>query len=130
MNWKEYKSHVKNTDLTVGKIIRTEETKQKLCRWFYEHKMHRIAYHISPCTTTMMDARRICDSLREGIKEQKESSAFMSPAEFAERLREIDKDSCVEEFHIEADKIMCEILESLGYGEGIKIFKDHERWYS
>lgn len=54
----------------------------------------------------------------------------MTPKEFAERLKEIDKEGSIEEFHIEADKLMCEILESFGYSEGVKYFKDHERWYS
>lgn len=70
MNWKEYKAHVKKTDPIGGRIIREVEARENLCRWFYEHKMHRIAYHISPCTTTMMDASRICEGFKEGFNEE------------------------------------------------------------
>lgn len=68
--------------------------------------------------------------LRERDRKKMGRSKQMTPKEFAERLKEIDKEADVEEFHIEADKIMCELLESFGYGEGVKYFKDHELWYS
>ena len=32
--------------------------------------------------------------------------------------------------HIEADKMMCELLRSLGYGKAVDYFEEQERWYS
>lgn len=32
--------------------------------------------------------------------------------------------------HIRADELMCELLETLGYGEAVKIFEEMEKWYS
>ena len=36
----------------------------------------------------------------------------------------------VEFRHIRMDDLMCELLESLGYGEGVKIFKGSRRHYA
>ena len=35
-----------------------------------------------------------------------------------------------EEFHKLADGIMCEVLNQLGYGEGIEVFHRNPKWYS
>ena len=35
-----------------------------------------------------------------------------------------------EEFHREADNVLCELLESLGYKETVAYFKKHPKWYS
>lgn len=32
-------------------------------------------------------------------------------------------------FHMEADKLICDTLEMLGYIEGINIFKRNRKWY-
>lgn len=32
--------------------------------------------------------------------------------------------------HIKADRLMCELLTELGYGEAVKIFEEMEKWYS
>ena len=32
--------------------------------------------------------------------------------------------------HIIADRLICELLETLGYGEAVKIFEEMEKWYS
>ncbi len=34
-----------------------------------------------------------------------------------------------EEFHKLADDIMCEVLNQLGYGEGIEVFRRNPKWY-
>ncbi|MEE9366059.1 MAG: hypothetical protein V3W44_05160 [Dehalococcoidales bacterium] len=33
------------------------------------------------------------------------------------------------ESHIAADELMCKVLEDLGYGKGVEIFKETIRWY-
>lgn len=35
----------------------------------------------------------------------------------------------VEESHGKADELMCDILESLGYGDGVHVFQDAKKWY-
>ena len=54
----------------------------------------------------------------------------MSPEEFAQRMREIAENSDTEAAHGEADKLMCDVLRSLGYSEGIDIFDSMEKWYA
>lgn len=54
----------------------------------------------------------------------------MTPKEFKDKIQQLDDETDVKDFHIEADKLMCEALEELGFSEGIEIFKRHERWYA
>ena len=56
----------------------------------------------------------------------------MSPAEFSEKMWRIKirRDSTPEYDHIDADELMCELLENLGYREGVRYFKEMEKWYS
>ena len=35
-----------------------------------------------------------------------------------------------EMFHIVADKLLCDLLIKLGYGQGVEVFLDADRWYS
>ena len=54
----------------------------------------------------------------------------MTSKEFAEKMEEIFKNGDGELSHIEADELMAEVLSSLGYEEGVKIFFSHEKWYA
>lgn len=61
----------------------------------------------------------------------------MTPEEFKKKMEELkpDPDSksycCdVEDNHKKMDDVMCELLRSLGYGEGIDIFEAAEKWYA
>lgn len=51
----------------------------------------------------------------------------MTPAEFAQMMRLI---SDAKAAHLQADSLMCEVLESLGYGEGVEIFENMEKSYA
>lgn len=55
---------------------------------------------------------------------------MISPGEFAEIMRSIDKVLDQERAHIEADELMCDLLSELGYSEGVEVFKDMYKWYS
>ena len=59
-------------------------------------------------------------------------SDYMTPYEFTEAMWRIKvrQDSTPEFDHIDADHLMCELLTKLGYGEGVRHFKNMERWYS
>ena len=54
----------------------------------------------------------------------------MSPKEFAEKMQTIGEVRDPEERHSKMDDLMCDLLRSSGYGEGVEIFKDVEKWYS
>ena len=54
----------------------------------------------------------------------------MEPEMFELRMSKIDASSDIDGRHADADKLMCELLESLGYGEGVKIFTAMHKWYA
>lgn len=56
--------------------------------------------------------------------------AMMTPAEFADKMREISRAGDTEMDHCEADDLMCALLRSLGYGEGVDIFEEMPKWYA
>ena len=57
-----------------------------------------------------------------------------TPEEFAEAMRFFSdryKDgNDIERTHRAMDDLMCETLASLGYEEGVKIFRDTPKWYA
>lgn len=60
----------------------------------------------------------------------------LTPGEFAAKMREImsrrgkhDGKYDPEEAHILADKLLCEVLRSLGYGEGVAVFEICKKYY-
>jgi hypothetical protein len=54
----------------------------------------------------------------------------MTPEEFAEAMRSIEKDSDVESRHSKADNLMMKVLRELGYTKGIKIYQRMDKWYA
>lgn len=55
----------------------------------------------------------------------------MTPEEFAQKMKQIFKKGYDEEVaHVEADDLMGEVLSSLGYEDGIKVFTSNEKWYA
>lgn len=54
--------------------------------------------------------------------------------EFATRMGyladELEKEGDLEETHMQMDALMCETLESIGYEEGVRIFKEAPKWYA
>ena len=54
----------------------------------------------------------------------------MTPEEFKRKMQEIDDEYGTEDGHIKADDLMCEVLEWLGYDEGVEIFRQMYKWYS
>lgn len=65
----------------------------------------------------------------------------MTPEEFKNKMDQISKNvmelndqnenmpQMIEMAHIQADRLMCEVLTDLGYGEGIELFKKMEKYY-
>ena len=54
----------------------------------------------------------------------------MSPTEFEEAMSRIAATVDIEERHIEADDLMCEVLTELGFGRGVEIFERMPKWYA
>ena len=55
---------------------------------------------------------------------------MMSPEEFAAKMLECEKNPDIEGGHARADDLMCSLLESLGYKEGIRVFTRMDKWYA
>jgi hypothetical protein len=54
----------------------------------------------------------------------------ITPEEFRNRMETISENYDVECGHSDMDDLMCEVLRSLGYGEGVDIFEKAEKWYA
>lgn len=54
----------------------------------------------------------------------------MTPEEFKDAMSAINDEAWKdpEMAQSEADNLMCEMLSSLGYGEGVEVFRNMERW--
>jgi hypothetical protein len=46
------------------------------------------------------------------------------------KLKKIDKDGDEEQNHIEADKILCKFLKSLGYSDIVREYVKIPKWYA
>ena len=55
---------------------------------------------------------------------------IMSPKEFTEKMKALAEKYGEEEFHIAADRLMGDLLTSIGYGEGVDVFEKTSKWYS
>lgn len=60
---------------------------------------------------------------------------IMDPKEFTMRMQAIaNKENTLyynqADRHRDMDNLMCEVLQYLGYGDGVEIFKAPPRWYS
>ncbi len=56
----------------------------------------------------------------------------MNPEEFYEEMLQLKNDfeEDEEEVHMHMDNLMCELLSTLGYGDGIDVFNKTYKWYS
>lgn len=58
-----------------------------------------------------------------------DSKRLPTPDEMAEKMRELFKSLDKVVAHVNADALMIEILEVLGYPEAMQIFRDADKWY-
>jgi len=58
------------------------------------------------------------------------TSRVLTPQEFAEKMKNISMNDDTEMGHVNMDNLMCEVLESLGYKEGIDVFRNTGKWYA
>lgn len=57
---------------------------------------------------------------------------LFGPANVKEKMIElfIQYGDNPEQFHIQADELLCDTLRALGYDSAVKIFENADRWYS
>lgn len=58
------------------------------------------------------------------------NKANMTPEEFKQKMEQAFDSNDIEMNHINADELMCELLESLGFEEGVKVFTQNAKWYA
>lgn len=70
--------------------------------------------------------------MKEPDKKPEVNEPIMTPDEFYRELQKIwlKCGNDYESSHSEMDDLMCDLLESLGYKDGIEFFKKSHRWYS
>jgi len=54
----------------------------------------------------------------------------MTPDEFAKKMSETCRPGDPECAHLDADDLMCDLLDSLGYGAGVVTFRASHKWYA
>lgn len=55
---------------------------------------------------------------------------IVTPADFEDRMKEIANRKDTEGRHVDADKLLCEVLNSLGYEAGVEIYEKIGKWYA
>lgn len=57
---------------------------------------------------------------------------MMTPEEFKNKMELVNEEynNDNEEKHVHMDNLMCDLLSSIGYEEGIDIFIDADKWYA
>ena len=69
--------------------------------------------------------------------EEAEDNHALTPEEFTKAMKDIS-DKLVEDLpyydeedaHMEMDDLMCDLLRTLGYGDGVDVFENTDKWYS
>lgn len=70
------------------------------------------------------------DAIEMAVNALKKPKGIVNANEFKSAMEHIDKTEDIEKGHIMADELMCDLLASLGYEEGVKIFVNMLKWYS
>lgn len=56
---------------------------------------------------------------------------MLTPEEFAEEMAKYNIPGGDREAdHGHADDLLCKVLQQLGYGDGVKIFENMDKWYA
>jgi hypothetical protein len=54
----------------------------------------------------------------------------MTREEAIQRLTDLNVGGDLEAEHYEADKVLCELLTSLGYGDVVQVWEQIDKWYA
>jgi len=66
----------------------------------------------------------------EGERKRAKPTEPMGPEMFAKVMKSCFDTYDTEEGHAEADDLMCNVLESLGYQDGVAVFRQAGKWYA
>jgi hypothetical protein len=98
---------------------------------FDESNWEELANELQVCVSEDMNEPSIMQTVAEILKATVPPVASkFTPDQFASLMRKIEGDGDIEGGHIEADELMCELLDSLGYHEGVAIFQSMSKWYA
>ena len=70
------------------------------------------------------------DELLSDAHELLKEQDIISPSDFKNEMEKISMKHDWEDRHLEADVLMGNLLDALGYNEGMKVFWAMERWYA
>ena len=59
-----------------------------------------------------------------------ERDEIMTPEEFEQKMIELSMMDDKQDRHEAGDSLMQEMLTQLGYGEGVKVFEEFDKWYA
>ena len=94
----------------------------------------RLLIHCDPTDCPHSDCDRCIEAINMAgdalEQEPKQRHWAGTPEEFAKKMYQLAGSGDEEADHVKADELMCQLLTSLGYGEGVKIFRDMDKWYS
>lgn len=63
------------------------------------------------------------------IKDKIGGFIMMTPEEFERKMKEIAKERHVDDRHYEANCLMANLLKELGYGNGIDVYDEFDKYY-
>ena len=66
---------------------------------------------------------------KEGIMPISTSIKPITKDEFTVQMSVLRTDTDIERRHKKMDALLCDVLCSLGYGDGVEVFKSAGRWY-
>lgn len=66
--------------------------------------------------------------MKKKNKDTKEK--IITPKQFYEQMKVAFGGDDIESNHSAGDDVMCELLKSLGYNDGVKVFEDADKWYA
>lgn len=98
----------------------------------------RIWYHYRHQWESFCEIYSEPEELKES--EEPEENHVLTPEEFAKAMKDISDKLAnppkyrpyydKEDAHMEMDDLMCDLLRSLGYGDGVDIFDNTDKWYA
>lgn len=81
------------------------------------------------CAQALMEAADELDS-REGVAARLTGERTMTTDEAIARLKEQQRDRDIENAHAEADHVLCDFLDSMGYSDVVAAYSAVPKWYA
>ena len=111
-----------------NKSIKCETTSKPKTR-IDHYALCKSCFHYSACVELDYEDH-MCDMTEADCAQY---ISVMTPEKFAEEMRELSEECShgdPELAHVRMDELMCKVLKTLGYGEGVDIFDNAHKWYA